>query len=76
MNPVLSHRLSTHLACVNNVAIMIQYDGPSVKEKINLSLFSFPFIGERKYIFEFIFTPVYWGVKNNNFIFSFTLGPS
>ena len=24
------------------------YDGPSVKEKINLNLFSLPFIGERK----------------------------
>ena len=26
----------------------VQYDGPSVKEKINSSLFSLPFIGERK----------------------------
>ena len=54
------------------------YDGPSVKERINLNLFSLPFIGERKYvwiyfhsrllggenIFEFIFTHVYWGRKN------------
>ena len=24
------------------------YDGPSVKEKINLKLFSFPFIGDRQ----------------------------
>ena len=26
----------------------VQYDGPSVKEKINSSLFSHPFIGEIK----------------------------
>ena len=26
------------------------YDGPSVKERINLNLFSLPFVGERKNI--------------------------
>ena len=40
------------------------YDGPSVKEKINLDLFSLLFIGARK------FTPVYWGVKINLNLFS------
>ena len=38
------------------------YDGPSVTEKINLNLFSLPFIGQRKEI-KIIFTPVYWAEK-------------
>ena len=56
------------------------YDGPSGNEKINLDLFSLPFIGERTYIkihfhsrllvrenkFKFIFTPVYWEKKINS----------
>ena len=33
-----------------------------MKERINLNLFSLPFIGGEN-IFEFIFTPVYWGEK-------------
>ena len=56
------------------------YDGLSMKERINMNLFSLPFIGKRKYIsiyfhsrllvgeniFEFIFNPVYWGGGGGN----------
>ena len=45
------------------------YDGPSVKEKINLSLFSLPNKREWNKI-EYIFSPQKTGVKINSNVFS------
>ena len=81
----LAHtRLATAYLQVCVCAWTWMYDGPSVKERINLNLFSLPFIGEWTYIwiyfhsrllggeniFEFIFTPVYCGEKTYLNLFS------
>ena len=53
------------LVCeLKSAAALFMYDGPSVKEKINLDLFSLPFIGRENKL-GFIVTPVYWGEKIN-----------
>ena len=52
------------------------YDGPSVKEKINLNSFSLPNNGSENKFKSIFLSPINGSENEFKFIFSFTLGPS